>query len=204
MLWSTYFGMSFLYHGTTSLTVSVFSNDSRQQNYQGIFNAASQFLSLFLVALLIDDFGRSSTQCVAYAMGGILCLTISLLEDYNPVANPNILLVLTFLANTCIFGGKCATWVSTTEILATEMRCTGHGMANVVSRVGGFLSTYIVSKIYSLPAIGLALFVISLWTASTASKLPETNVKEMGVAYYPSTSNTRNRRRRAEAACSPS
>lgn len=203
VLWSTYFGMSFLDHGTIALAVSVFSNDSRQQNYQGIFNAASQFLSLFLVVFLIDGFGRSSTQCLAYALGGLLCLIIALFEDYDPTTNPNLLLVLTFLAHTCMFGGKCATWVSTTEILATEMRTTGHGMANVFSRLGGFLSAYVLSRIYSLPSIGLALFVISLWTASTSSKLPETNVKEMGVVYYPPTSNGNSRRRRA-AACSTS
>jgi putative MFS transporter len=206
VLWSTYFGMSFLDHGTISLAVSVFSSDSRQQNYQGIFNASSQFLSLFLVVFLIDGFGRSSTQCAAYALGGILCLAISLMEDFNSQSNPNIVLVLTFLAHTCIFGGKCATWVSTTEILATEMRTTGHGMANVFSRLGGFLSSYVLSRISSLPSIGLSLFVVSLWTASSASKLPETNVKEMGVVYYPQTSSstTTSRRRRRAAACSSS
>ncbi len=195
-LWTTYFGMSFLTHGTIALAVAVFANDARQQNYQGFFTAASQFLSLILVLFLIDSFGRSSTQCLAYAVGGVLCLVISLMEDGDPTTSSNLLLVVTFLAHTCMFGGKCATWISTTEILATELRTTGHGTANAISRVGGFLSSYIVSKIYSLPSIGLALFVISLWTASAASKLPETNVKEMGVVYYPTNNNNNNRRRR--------
>jgi hypothetical protein len=197
-LWSTYFGMSFLTHGTISLAVSVFSNDHRQQDYQGVFTAASQFLSLFVVVFLIDGLGRSSTQCLVYALGGVLCLTISLLEDYNSTGHPNVILALTFLAHTCMFGGKCTTWISTTEILATEMRTTGHGMANAVSRIAGFISAYVISRIYSLPSVGLALFIISLWTASTASKLPETNTKEMGIVWYPPTTSTSssNRRRR--------
>lgn len=195
-LWTTYFGMSFLTHGTIALAVAVFANDARQQNYQGIFTATSQFLSLLIVLFLIDGFGRSSTQCLAYATGGLLCLAISLMEDGDPTTSSDLLLVLTFLAHTCMFGGKCATWISTTEVLATELRSTGHGMSNAVSRIGGFLSSYIVTRIYSLPSIGLALFIISLWTASAASKLPETNVKEMGVVYYPTNSTHQNHRRR--------
>jgi MFS family permease len=195
----TYFGMSFLTHGTMSLAVSVFSNDHRQQDYQGIFTAASQFLSLFLLVFLIDAVGRSSTQCLVYALGGILCLTISLLEDYHTNGHPNVLLVLTFLAHTCMFGGKCATWISTTELLTTEVRTTGHGMANSVSRIGGFLSTYVLSHISSLPSVGLALFLISLWTASTASKLPETNAKEMGIVWIPPTTVATVRRRLRDA-----
>lgn len=197
-MFSAYFGMSFLMHGTISLAVSVFSNDHRQQNYQGVFTAASQFLSLFVVVFLIDALGRSSTQCLTYAVGGVLCLTISLWEDYDTSAHPNVVLALTFLAHTCMFGGKCATWVSTTEILATEMRTTGHGLANVFSRIGGFLSAYVITRIYSLPSVGLVLFVVSLWTASVASKLPETNAKEMGIVWYPPTFASRNRRRRED------
>jgi len=202
---STYFGMAFLNHGTISLAVSVFSKDHRQQDYQAVFIAGSHFLSLFVVVFLIDGFGRASTQCLSYAVGGLLCLTISLLEDCPPGStSPNLLLVLTFLSHTCMFGGKCATWISTTEILATEMRTTGHGLANAFSRIGGVLSACVISRIYSLPSIGLALFVLSLWTASAASKLPETNVKEMGVVYYPLVSSNHIHRRRRAAACSSS
>jgi MFS transporter, putative metabolite:H+ symporter len=198
-LWSTYFGMSFLTHGTISLAVSVFSNDHRQQDYQGIFTAASQFLALFVVAVLIDGLGRSSTQCLVYALGGVVCLIVSLLEDYDSEHHANMILAFTFLAHTCMFGGKCATWISTTEILATEMRTTGHGMANLVSRMGGFLSAYVITRIYSLPSVGLALFVISLWTASAASKLPETNAKEMGIVWHPPTSSSAQSHRRRRA-----
>jgi len=194
IMWSTYFGMSFLTHGTISLAVSVFSNDHRQQDYQGIFTAASQFLSLFVLVFLIDGLGRSTTQCLVYALGGFLCLTISLLEDYNVDGHPNVILILTFLAHTCMFGGKCTTWISTTEILSTNLRTTGHGMANSVSRMGGFLSSYVISRISSLPSVGLALFIISLWTASTASKLPETNAKEMGIVWIVPPTASRRRR----------
>jgi MFS family permease len=183
---ATYFGKAFLEHGTVSMAVTVFSNDQRQQEYQAWFNASSEFLSLILVYHLIDRWGRAATQGVAYATGGLICLMLALLVDYDPSINPNGPLVLAFMAHLFINSATTVTWIATSEVLSTAIRTTGHGMSHAVARIGGAFSTYVLARIYSVPTVGLILFVTSIWTASVASKLPETNVKEMGVVHVPS------------------
>jgi MFS family permease len=204
-LWTTYFGKAFLDHGTVSMAVTVFSHDERQQDYQAWFSASSELLSLLLVYFVIDRFGRAVTQCTSYALVGVICLTLSLLGDYDPEINPNLLLVLAFMAHLFVNSATTATWIATTEVLATAIRTTGHGAAHAVARIGGALSTYLLARIYSIPTVGLILFVTSIWTASASSKLPETNVKEMGVVHYPSRRRgmSRTSRQRCSASSNP-
>jgi putative MFS transporter len=182
---ATYFGKAFLDHGTVTMAVTIFSNDQRQQDYQALFTASAEFLSLILVYMLIDRWGRNATQCLAYASGGLVCLTLSLIGDYDPSINPNALLIMAFMAHLFINSATTATWIATTEVLSTAIRTTGHGTAHAIARVGGAFSTYVLGRVYSIPTVGLILFVTSIWTASASSKLPETNVKEMGVVHYP-------------------
>ena len=207
-LFSTYFGKSFLDHGTASMAVTVFSRDERAI-YQAVFSALSETLSLIVVYFVIDRYGRAATQCIAYALAGIICLILALLVDFNPDLSPNLSLVLAFLAHLVVKIATTATWVATTEVLATAIRTTGHGTAHAWSRLGGALSTYVLARTYSIPTVGLILFVTSIWTASASSKLPDTNLKEMGVVHYPTrrrrgaavgnNNNNRNDRRRCRA-----
>ncbi|KAG7344213.1 major facilitator superfamily transporter [Nitzschia inconspicua] len=182
---ATYFGKAFLDHGTVSMAVKVFSNDERQQDYQAWFSASSEFLGLILVYITIDRWGRAATQCLAYASGGLVCLTLALLGDYDPNFNPNGLLIMAFMAHLFINSATTVTWIATTEVLSTAIRTTGHGTSHAIARVGGAFSNYVLARIYSVPTVGLILFVTGIWTASASSKLPETNVKEMGVVHYP-------------------
>jgi MFS transporter, putative metabolite:H+ symporter len=182
---ATYFGKAFLDHGTVSMAVTVFSNDERQQEYQAWFIASSEFLSLILVYHLIDRWGRATTQCLPYATGGLLCLTLALLVDEDPSINPNGPLVMVFMAHLFINSATTVTWIATSEVLSTAIRTTGHGTSHAVAVIGGAFSTYVLARIYSVPTVGLILFVTGIWTASASTKLPETNVKEMGVVHYP-------------------
>jgi Sugar (and other) transporter len=195
-LWTTYFGKAFLEHGSVSMAVNVFSNDDREQEYQAIFTAASECLGLFVVLRVVDWWGRSATQCICYAISGVLCLALALFEDYNPSINPNLLLALVFLAHLFVHSGTITTWIATTEVLATTVRTTGHGTSHAMTRIGGAFSTYVLARVYSTPTVGLILFVTALWTASAASKLPETKVKDMGAAHYPDPPRRRRSRRR--------
>ena len=78
--------------------------------------------------------------------------------------------------------GSCVTWVSTAEVLATEIRTTGHSAANAVARTGGFFSPYLVGGKLPLPTVGIIMLVIHLFTAFCASRLPETRGKRLGHA----------------------
>jgi hypothetical protein len=75
---------------------------------------------------------------------------------------------------------SCTTWVSTSEILSTEIRATGHGSANAMARLGGFFCPYIINETTPLNAIGIFIFAISVLTAKIAWQLPETAGISMG------------------------
>jgi hypothetical protein len=75
---------------------------------------------------------------------------------------------------------SCTTWVSTSEILSTEIRATGHGSANAMARLGGFFCPYIINESTPLNAIGIFIFAVSVLTAKIAWQLPETAGLKMG------------------------
>ena len=75
--------------------------------------------------------------------------------------------------------GSCVTWVTTAEILTTEIRTTGHSAANAMGRTGAFLSPYLVGTM-SLQAVGSIMLLIHLFTAFCAWNLPETKGREIG------------------------
>lgn len=185
-LWATYFGLAFLDHGTMTLTVSVFSNDARQQDYQAIFRSTSELVGLCLALLVIDKWGRISTQRWSYMGGGAICVVVSLLISPTDDRNDNLLLVLAFLARMLVASGTAATWIATSEVLATEIRTSRHAIADAVGRLGGFVASYVFLQIASsLPFTGLVLFAVSLWTTLACGGLPETSTKEMGLAHIP-------------------
>lgn len=184
-LWATYFGLAFLDHGTMTLTVSVFSNDARQQDYQAIFRSTSELVGLFLALCLIDKWGRVRAQRWSYLGGGVSCVIISILISPVDETNDNLLLILAFWARMLVTSGTATTWIATSEVLATEIRTSRHAIANAVGRIGGFVASYVFLQITSLPATGAVLFAISLWTVVASGGLPETNTKEMGLAHIP-------------------
>ncbi|CAB9517320.1 Synaptic vesicle 2-related protein [Seminavis robusta] len=185
-LWATYFGMAFLDHGTLTLTVSVFSNDARQQDFQGVFRSAAELAGLWLAWWTIDDYGRIMTQQWAYLGGGISCLGIALLitpvtdSDYD-----NLLLVLAFINRMVVTTGTCATWISTAEVLATEIRTSRHAIAHAVGRLGDYAAQAVFWRMTSLPEIGVVLLAVGIWTTFASGSLPETQAKDMGVGHLP-------------------
>mmetsp|Transcript_10180 Transcript_10180/g.12903 ORF Transcript_10180/g.12903 Transcript_10180/m.12903 type:complete len:120 (-) Transcript_10180:101-460(-) len=99
----------------------------------------------------------------------------------NQACRP-LLVSLAFIVRVCEMAGTCVTWISTAEILSTEIRSTGHSAANAVARIGGFCSPYIVAGNMSLGKIGIIMLIIHLVTAFSVTKLPETKGLELGKA----------------------
>ena len=76
--------------------------------------------------------------------------------------------------------GTCVTWVSTAEILTTEVRTTGHSAANAVGRIGALSSPFLIQGDASMVKKGLTMLVIHAGTVIFASMLPETKGSRMG------------------------
>ena len=196
-LLTTYFGQAFCYHGSVAMAVSVFSQDDRQQNYQALFSAGAEVIGIIgLATFTIDRWGRIPTQCLTYAAAALTSLTLSVWYELPFLENGNALIIFAFLSRMFMFGGRGTTWVTTTEVLSTEIRTTGHALAATVGRLGDLSSTWILTKISNLPTIGLVVFVMSVWITFAATDIPETHVKEMGLSYQFLESSSRRRQHR--------
>ena len=151
-------------------------------------SACSEIAGTTLVYLLIDRIGRVPLQVFSYLGGGMFVFFLCLLgtrEDVGDGVEQNssrlVLIVIAFLARMCFMGGSCTTWVSTAEILSTEIRTTGHSSANAVARLSGAMSPFLVTSETPLDVVGGILLVISALAAFASWNLPETMGKALGI-----------------------
>lgn len=192
LLWGAWTGFAYCYYGTIIAVTRVFEvsggeamdddadNAGVQFDYQAIFiSSSAELIGTALVVFLIDRAGRIASQVSAYLIGGV-CLF--LLCFFSESGNRPFLICVSFGARVCEMMGSCVTWVTTAEVLSTEIRTTGHSAANAVARTGGFFSPYLVGGKLPLPLVGIIMLVIHLFTAFCASRLPETRGKRLGHA----------------------
>ena len=95
----------------------------------------------------------------------------------------NTLLFFAFVARMLMMGSTCTTWVSTSEILTTDIRGTGHAAANAMARLGGFICPYIINEETNMQTIGTFLLILGCIAAYSSSKLPETMGKSLGSSH---------------------
>ena len=201
LLWGAWTGFAYCYYGTIIAVTRVFEVDDEaamdddigngaadddmknagvQFDYQAIFiSSSAELIGTALVVFLIDRAGRIASQVSAYLIGGV-CLF--LLCFFSESGSRTFLICVSFGARVCEMMGSCVTWVTTAEVLSTEIRTTGHSAANAVARTGGFFSPYLVGGKLSLPTVGIIMLVIHVFTAFCASRLPETRGKRLGHA----------------------
>jgi len=86
-----------------------------------------------------------------------------------------------FLARSFEMSGSCVTWVSTAEILTTEVRTSGHSAANGVARIGALFAPFLIVGHWSVVQKGLILLAIHCVTVACVSQLPETKGASLGV-----------------------
>lgn len=162
-------------------------------DFAAIFiTASAEVFGLIVVLFTIDSIGRIPSQTMAYRIGGIFTFVLGILcvlwmdddgngssGDANAV-DRGILIGLAFVARMAMMSASCTTWVSTSEMLPTEIRSTGHGAANAMARLGGFIAPYVITEGNSMGTIGVLVLLVSFVTAECASRLPETAGKPMG------------------------
>lgn len=186
-LWGASSGMAFLYYGAILAITMIFSSEEEKQadgtynfDYTAIFASSSaELVGLTLVIFTVDTVGRIPSQTVCYAMGGTSVFLMCMFASVD--APRSVLLSCSFSSRLFMMGATCLTWVSTSEILSTEIRTTGHSAANAIARIGGAVCPYIVSERTPLPTIGIIMLCVSIATSRFVFKLPETKGIGMGV-----------------------
>jgi MFS family permease len=194
VLWTVWACYAFLYYGTVLAVTTVFSSSSTSEgnddhsirfDYGAIFaSTLAEVAGATFVFLTIDRFGRRPTHAVSFLLGGSFVLSFCLVANSSETdGSTRILLVaIAFFARMFIFSGSAITWIWTAEILTTDVRSTGHSVANAAGRIGGFLAPYVVSKTTPFPVIGATMMLVSLLVIACSRLLPETYGAPMGEA----------------------
>ena len=161
-------------------------------DFAAIFiTASAEVFGLIAVLGTIDSIGRIPSQTISYRIGGISTFVLGIfcvlwIERSDSGNNDTdtfrrwTLIMLAFVSRMAMMASSCVTWVSTSEMLSTDIRSTGHGVANAMARLGGFIAPYLITESNSMGKIGILVLLMSLLTAECASKLPETAGKPMG------------------------
>lgn len=187
-LWFTWLGYAIGYYGTILAVTRVFDPEAGENidahggtpgfDYKAIFiSASAEIVGLVVVIQTVDSIGRIPSQVTAYICGGIFVFSLSMVAN---TANTTVLTILAFCARAFEMMGSCVTWVSTAEILSTEIRTTGHSAANAMGRTGAFISPYLVGTNNPIKSVGSIMLVIHIFTAFCACHLPESKGREIG------------------------
>jgi len=187
-LWGVWGFSAFGYYGTVMAITNIFDTEGdsgagpeRRNNfdYSAIFESSSAELVGTTIAILsIDVFGRVPLMVVAYAMAGMFVCALYVSAAYE--CDRSVLIAFGFGARIAEMISTCVTWVSTAEILTTEVRTTGHSAANAVGRIGALSSPFLIQGDASMVKKGLIMLVIHAGTVIFASMLPETKGSRMG------------------------
>jgi MFS family permease len=196
-LWATWAGQAFVYYGTIFVITLVFASSAAHHenaenvedsnkgsypfDYKAIFVAGSaEFIGTTIALHTIDKYGRIPSQVISYAVGGVLvwllCMLKALLVDPPRFA----LIVVAFGARLAFMCASCTTWVSTAEMLTTDIRTTGHAAANAIARLGGSAFPFIVTERMPFWIIGTTILCVSISTSLNSWCLPETAGRTMG------------------------
>lgn len=188
-LWGAWFAFAFGYYGILLVTTRIFSledqGDAKMKSsinidYSAIFvSSMAEFMGTTLVIVAVDRVGRIPSQVASYTLAGVLLCVLCVLAEWG--ASRRTLMALGFSARVFEMAGTCVTWVSTAEILTTEVRATGHSTANALARLGAFCCPFFVEGNTPLIRIGVAILLAHFFTAICVSKLPETKGRDMGL-----------------------
>lgn len=156
--------------------------DSLDFDYVAIFvSSAAELLGTALTIQLIDRIGRVKTLVGAFFSAGISLFFLCVLTDSGIAPRP-VLIAFALLGRAAEMASACVVWISTVEILTTDILSTGHSALNAVARLGAFFSPYLVVESNPLWLVGLIFLMVNMVAAFTATTLVETKGMEMGKA----------------------
>jgi len=184
LLWVVWGGYAYSYYAAIMTVTRIFDeeddNDGPDFDYTAIFiSSCAEVVGTTIAISQVDVLGRRPTIVLAFTLAGISLFFLCILSGH--VARI-VLIALAFSARASEMAGACVVWISTAELLSTEIRATGHSAANAVARIGGVLSPILAEGGSSIVMIGFVLLAVNIATAICSFLLPETKGIALGKA----------------------
>lgn len=174
-LWYVWLSFGFSYYGIILLTSRVYSSADTDVSFDFLalfVSASSEFVGVFVTALIVDRWGRVPTQSLMYLFTGVGMALLGLRGNVH--FSSFAIGAIAFVSRMSAMSSSSATWVATPELYSTEHRGTGHAICSAGARFGAFFSPYFVVSSLSVEAVGVILGLVNLSTAAVVWLLPET------------------------------
>ncbi|KAH8051791.1 N-methylnicotinate transmembrane transporter [Aureococcus anophagefferens] len=174
-VWVIWFCFGLNYYGITLLVTRIYATGDDDDfkctfKYGLIFATFSaELLGALALVPTIDLFGRVPCQVATYAGTCAALLPLGLGATDGPFD-----FVCLFVALAAATASCSATWVHVAELYPTHVRSTAHTAAYVVSRLGAFLSSYVVDSGLSIVAATWVLIATAALAAGASATLRET------------------------------
>jgi MFS family permease len=179
-----WFGSTFGYYGTIIAVTRIFSNvddedsDKTSFDYMAFFiSALAEIVGAIMIFRMIERLGRVPTLVFSLLGAGVALFLLCFVVTFG---RP---LQIFFAFSSRVFEMMISStvWIMTPELLSTQVRASGHGIASAIARIGGCLSPFVVTK-EPLPTVGIIMLLVHVLTAAVSLRLPETKGVAMGSA----------------------
>ncbi len=182
-----WFMMDFAYYGNTissplvlkalNPSATLLDNTLRQLMIFAIFAVPG-----YIVAVLtMDRLGRKFIQILGFIGMTLAFAAISFIPDVTRQVLPFLILYgLSYFFTE--FGPNTTTFIYPSEIFPTQVRTTAHGLATAISRIGGFIGTFLFPFLlssYSLTGAEMVAGVTAILGIGFTLMLPEPNGKSL-------------------------
>ena len=196
LLWGTWGLSAFGYYGTIMAITNVFAEDSEETDGGGnkddssggdydfdfgaIFvSSGAELLGTTVAIAAVDRMGRIRSQVVSYLLAG-LSVGLLWISAKSPFIPRVVLIAFGFSARIFEMAGTCLTWVTTAEVLTTDVRGAGHSTSSAIGRIGAMWAPSLVEGSMPLRTLGIIMLLTHTLTVWCISHVPETKGRNMG------------------------
>lgn len=180
-LWIVWFIFGITYYGVILFVGRIYAkNDhiahdkSCSFDYPSIFiNTCSEIFGVTISFLLVDKMGRRYTQSGFYVLGAFAVALMGL------NLQGSLLILVAGIGRLSALAASNVTWVVTPELYSTNVRTVGHASCIAFSKLGSFISPFLVVSTLSYYQVGLILGTLNVFAALSALLLPETKDRDL-------------------------
>jgi hypothetical protein len=147
-------------------------------------SSGAELLGTTLAIAAVDRMGRIRSQIVSYLLAG-LSVGLLCISAKSPVIPRVMLIAFGFSARIFEMAGTCLTWVTTAEVLTTDVRGAGHSTSSAVGRIGAMWAPSLVEGSMPLRTLGIIMLLTHTLIVWCISHVPETKGRDMGAVSDP-------------------